>query len=72
MLSSFTGGANGIWTLYLADVSGGDVNTLNSWTLDIAAVPEPRSIVEGTLAALFLAGLVGLYRFKHLIAVRWA
>jgi subtilisin-like proprotein convertase family protein len=66
LLNSFNGlNPNGSWTLFLADVSGGDVSTLQSWTLNIAAVPEPRSIVEGGLAALFLGGLIGLYRFKQ-------
>ncbi len=65
LLSSFNGGnANGTWTLYLADVSGGDQSTLNSWGLEIAAVPEPRSLVEGTIAALFLGGVIGFYRLK--------
>jgi subtilisin-like proprotein convertase family protein len=67
MLSSFAGGsANGAWTLFIADVSGGDVSTLQDWTLDVtlAAVPEPASLIEGTVAALFLGGIVSLYRLK--------
>ena len=65
LLSSFNGGnANGTWTLYFADVAGGDTSTLNSWSLEIAAVPEPASIVEGSVAVLFLGGVVWLYRRK--------
>ena len=55
---------NGNWTLYLADVSGGDVSTLNSWALEIAAVPEPPSWLEAAVAVLFLGGVVGFYRLK--------
>ena len=67
LLSSFTGlNPNGIWTLYVADVNGGDQSTVTSWGLDIdvASVPEPGSMVEGALAALFLGGAIGLYRLK--------
>ena len=64
-LNSFNGvDPNGSWTLFIADVSGGDVSTVTSWGLDIAAVPEPGSIVEGSVAVLFLGGVVGLYRLK--------
>ena len=66
LLSSFNGlNANGNWTLYIADVSGGGVSTLTSWTLEIAAVPEPASLVEGAVAVLFLGGVIGLYRLRR-------
>ena len=65
LLSSFNGvDASGNWTLFIADVSGGDVSTVTSWGLDIAAVPEPASLVEGGVAVLFLGGVTGLYRLK--------
>jgi hypothetical protein len=32
--------------------------------LDIASVPEPASLVEGSVAVLFLGGTIGLYRLK--------
>ena len=65
LLSSFTGlNGNGSWTLFIADVSPGDVMTVNSWGLDIAAVPEPGSLVEGAVAVLFLGGVIGLYWLK--------
>ncbi len=35
--------ANGTWTLFLADMAGGDQSTLVSWGLDITVVPEPAS-----------------------------
>jgi subtilisin-like proprotein convertase family protein len=55
-LTSFNGdNGNGQWTLFLADLSGGDQSTLVSWSLDITAVPEP-----GTLALAALGGLAVL------------
>ena len=64
-LSSFNGlNPSGNWTLFIADVSGGDVSTVTSWGLDIASVPEPASLVEGSVAVLFLGGVIGLYRLK--------
>src|SRR5205814_1074044 len=67
LLSSFNGiNPNGTWTLFIADVSaGGGQPTLMSWGMDLVGVPEPASIVEGGLAALFLAGVVVLYRLKR-------
>jgi hypothetical protein len=36
---------NGTWTLYFADVvAGGGNETLNGWSLDITAVPEPVNV----------------------------
>jgi len=64
-LSSFNGlNPSGNWTLFIADVSGGDVSTVTSWGLDIASVPEPASLVEGSVAVLFLGVTIGLYRLK--------
>ncbi len=43
-LSGFSGqAADGAWTLFVADLAGGDVATLNSWSLSISVVPEPSS-----------------------------
>ena len=33
--------ANGKWTLFLADMTGGDQSTLISWGLNVSVVPEP-------------------------------
>ncbi|HTH49950.1 MAG TPA: hypothetical protein VMB21_20725 [Candidatus Limnocylindria bacterium] len=44
--------ANGTWSLYLVDLSPGGQAKLNSWSLDIIAVPEPLEtglIVAGAL-----------------------
>ena len=44
---------NGTWTLFFADVPGGGGNaTLNGWSLDITAVPEPDNV------ALFGLGFI--------------
>jgi subtilisin-like proprotein convertase family protein len=54
---------NGTWTLFFADVSaGGGQATLNSWSLNITAVPEPVNVALGCFAGLFL--LVTLVRCK--------
>ena len=45
---------NGDWTLFVADMSGGDVSTLVSWELDITAVPEPATVALGIFAAGFI------------------
>jgi alpha-tubulin suppressor-like RCC1 family protein/subtilisin-like proprotein convertase family protein len=61
-LSSFQGlDPNGQWTLFVADVNGGDVHQLNSWSLELNG---PATVVPdaGATAALLLAaiGLIGL------------
>jgi hypothetical protein len=48
--------ANGNWTLFFADLSSGGGNeTLNSWTLNLAVVPEPVDLALGLFAAMLLA-----------------
>ena len=61
LLSSFYGGSgDGSWTLFIADVSGGDQSTVSSWGLDIttASVPEPGSLAMAALVALVAGGFV--------------
>ena len=56
-LNAFNGlDANGGWTLFIADVSGGDVSTLVSWELDITAVPEPTTVALGFLGGVLALG----------------
>ena len=44
---------NGTWTLFFADVSGGGGQaTLNGWSLDITAVPEPVNVALVVFAVL--------------------
>jgi subtilisin-like proprotein convertase family protein len=59
-LSSFHGlDANGDWTLFVADVSAGEVMTLESWSLDIQGIPEPAT------ALLLVTGLVAGFRRRR-------
>ena len=54
-LSDFDGlGANGSWTLFLADLSVGEQSSVISWGVEITAVPEPSTW------ALLVLGLLGL------------
>ena len=49
---------NGTWTLFLADMSGGDTMNLVSWGLDITVVPEPATwalLIFGALAGVVVA-----------------
>lgn len=50
---------NGNWTLFLADLSSGDISQVTGWTLTIEAVPEPTTwamlIVASTFGAWHLA-----------------
>ena len=55
---------NGVWTLFIADVSGGGgQSVLNSWELDITAVPEPVHAALGCFAGMFL--LVSICRSER-------
>jgi subtilisin-like proprotein convertase family protein len=59
-LGSFvTGDANGDWTLFVADLSGGEAHTLEAWSLTITGIPEPGGI------ALLGLGLAGLALRRH-------
>jgi hypothetical protein len=52
--SSFGGqNPNDTWTLFFADTSAGGQTTLNGWSLDITAVPEPVNVALGVFAAVF-------------------
>jgi hypothetical protein len=46
---------NGTWSLFIADLSGGGVTTVQQWGLqmDIVAVPEVETWVAATLAGMF-------------------
>jgi len=56
-LSLFNGTIpNGEWTLFLADVSGGNTSTLVNWGLTIVTVPEPQTwaMVAGGVGMLLV------------------
>lgn len=49
---------NGLWTLYFSDtLEGGGNATLNGWSLNISAVPEPVNIALGVFGVLASGGL---------------
>lgn len=55
-LVSFNGAnPNGTWTLFFADLSAGDTSTLNGWSLDITAVPEPVNVALAIFGGLLVA-----------------
>jgi subtilisin-like proprotein convertase family protein len=57
--------ADGTWTLFIADLSvGGGTETLNSWGLDITAVPEPATYGALAGAGLLAVSLIGRLRRK--------
>lgn len=60
-LSSFAGlNANGRWSLFAADAHGGGASQIDSWQLNIMAVPEPETYASAVGAAL--VGFVFLTR----------
>ena len=53
-LDSFVGqAAEGDWTLFVADLSGGDTHTLNGWSIEIVGVPEPSTAILLSAGLLF-------------------
>jgi hypothetical protein len=54
VFDNYSHNANGTWTLFLADLSGGDQSQLLNWGLEISVVPEPTTwalLGFGVLAA---------------------
>ncbi len=69
LLNTFNGqDPNGQWTLFIADLSGGDVSTLTSWGLNIEASSGGSvSVPDGGASSLLVAiglGALGLLRFR--------
>jgi hypothetical protein len=55
--SAFIGqNPNDTWTLFFADTVPGDQTTLNGWSMDIMAVPEPVSEAMMLFGVMVLAG----------------
>ena len=67
-LSGFNGSsADGTWELYFADLSnGGGTSTLDSWTLNITAVPEPMNVALAVFASTML--VFGFHRKNRAIS----
>jgi len=47
--------ANGAWTLFLADLSGGQQSTLAGWGLELTTIPEPTTWMLLGLGAVMAA-----------------
>lgn len=64
---------NGAWTLFVADMSGGDATQCQvvSWGLDITAVPEPVTMALGIFAGVFLVVVVVQSRLVRNRVQRW-
>lgn len=59
-LESFTGiNPNANWTLFIADLAEGGQGILESWSLDIVAIPEPGAV---WLCLILLATAFGMRR----------
>ncbi len=57
-LSSFNGvPVNGTWSLFVTDLSSGATHQLDSWSLEMVAVPEPAMLGCVTGSVLLLVGL---------------
>lgn len=56
-LGNFSGNPNGNWTIFFADLSGGDPtsSTLGGWSLEVTAVPEPVNVALALFAGLAIA-----------------
>lgn len=51
---------NGNWTLFLADMSSGDISQITGWTLTVTAVPEPT-----TWAMMIFGGAFGCWHLAR-------
>ena len=51
---------NGTWTLFFADLSGGETSTLQGWSLNITAVPEPVNV-----ALAVFGGVLGVWSISR-------
>lgn len=61
MLGTFLGtNPNGTWTLFAADLSTGATFSLDAWSIQVTAVPEPEWAVTAT------ACLMGLWTLRRL------
>ncbi len=68
-LANFNGGvADGTWELYFADLaSGSGTTTLNSWSLDITAVPEPVNLALGIFLGMAGTGVIAREAMRRIL-----
>jgi len=65
--STFNGqNPNDTWTLFFADSVPGDTTTLNGWSLDITAVPEPINAALGLFGVLLVVGTWVTHYIKNI------
>lgn len=70
-LGKYAGSApSGSWTIFFADLAAGSVSTLNSFEIDIVAVPEPITIALGIFGAAF--GAVQFWSWRKASSLRSA
>ena len=61
--------ADGNWTLYFADLSsGGGTSTLNSWSLDITAVPEPVNMALTVFGVVLVGAGIARWCLRKITA----
>lgn len=65
MTAFYNHNASGTWTLYFQDLSPGDSSTLNSWALNITAVPEPAAWSAVAAIGLLALCTVRMFRTKR-------
>jgi subtilisin-like proprotein convertase family protein len=64
--SSFDGlSVNGNWTLFLSDMSSGDISQITGWSLAITAVPEPTTWAMLVFGAAFGCWHLSRWRAKR-------
>jgi hypothetical protein len=55
----------GTWSLFFADLSGDEVSTLNGWSLEVTAVPEPVDVALGLFGVLFAGVSAARWRLNR-------
>lgn len=64
-LAAFNGlDPNGTWTLFVADLGSGGLAQLESWSLELAVVPEPE-LAAAAIGTLLLAAALARRRLAH-------